>query len=221
MSSISWQEDKVYSRRKATHPVIRDCVERKLGEFKEINGIHTMSCLELGAGDGHYSILLNQYVRRLKLIDKSELMLKSNPVRVESMIASIENYPVEQESFDIVFEANVLHHLDDDRAALESMFSLAKKYVIIIEPNRNNPLTFLLGLLKKDERKSLLFNKRYILNLMPQKSSFELISHKTKGLLPPNKCPVWFWQIFRWADGNIPLIGLDHVYIFKKREENQ
>ena len=50
--------------------------------------------------------------------------------------------PFRDASFDLVFEANLLHHVSDANAVIGEMHRVSRKYVVLLEPNRYNPLMF-------------------------------------------------------------------------------
>lgn len=46
----------------------------------------------------------------------------------------------------MVFEANVLHHVADREGVIREMARTSSRYVVLLEPNRNNPLMFAFSL---------------------------------------------------------------------------
>lgn len=209
--SIEWNDVDLDNRRTCDHPVVVDCISRRFNslEIEENN----LSCLELGAGEGFWTNVLSKKFKVLAT-DSSEVMLERNPYQRKELV-SLPMLPYADNSFDAVFESNVLHHVEDDQKAVNEMIRVAKKYIIVVETNRNNPLTIILGLLQKHERKSLLFSKGYVKRLFKEKN-VKLLRCFSHGCLPPNKCPVWFWRLFRFLDRRIPFFGLENVFIYEK-----
>jgi len=53
--------------------------------------------------------------------------------------------PFGDRSFDVVFEANLLHHVEDRTEVVREMARVSRRWVILIEPNRYNPLMLAFG----------------------------------------------------------------------------
>lgn len=211
-----WPKKMVWSRRDAFHPVVSDYARRRIQLIaKCLTSSSFDSCLELGAGDGFFSVQLMNYFRSFVATDSSAEMLKKNPCSGSKIISNAEKLEFSDNSFDVVFEANMLHHTGDDRKAAEEMVRVSKDYVIVIEPNRLHPLTIILGLIKSHERKSLLFSKKYIKDLFSG-LNVDLDYSVSFGVVPANKCPVFIWKILKYLDVVIPVLGLENILIFRK-----
>lgn len=209
-----WTEERANSRRDARHPIIQDCAKRRIHYV--LNKITSSStCLELGAGDGFFSLPLSEHFQ-LTVTDASEGMLNKNPYTTNAKIMDAAKLSFDNESFEVLFEANMLHHVLDEKKIVQEMQRVSSRYIIILEPNPFNPLTLLLGLLLKDERKSLSFTKNFVRKLFSH-PEWECISAQSYGLLPMNRCPHWFWKIFKKWDGVFPFIGLDNIFIFARK----
>jgi NAD(P)-dependent dehydrogenase (short-subunit alcohol dehydrogenase family) len=61
----------------------------------------------------------------------------------------------DHDAFDIVFEANVLHHVADRNAVVREMARVSRRYIDLLEPNRYNPLMFGFSVLVSAERGGL------------------------------------------------------------------
>ncbi|TSD02425.1 MAG: hypothetical protein Athens071424_71 [Parcubacteria group bacterium Athens0714_24] len=189
-----WEDTKRTKRRHPDHPVVRAFVLPKINFIKEnINLKKEDTLLDVGCGNGFFTYHFAKLCDVTGL-DFSKQMLKIN-VHDKLIHGDAENLPFEDNSFNIVFCSNLLHHLKNPETAIKEMKRVAKKYIIISEPNRNNPLMFLFGLIKKVERQSLKFTKKYLnkickkINIFPFKS---LIS----GFIYPNKTPNIKWLLF-------------------------
>lgn len=213
-SNEYWDGDRVKSRRDSNHPIVSHYAKKKMTLFNSILD-DNKKLLEIGAGDGYFS---NQFEKKVNLtiLDSSEAMLGANPVEADRLIMDCTKLEIEDNSFDIVFEANVLHHLDNPDLAIEEMKRVSRDYIVFIEPNRNNPLNFLLGLVIKEERQSLLYSKSFLKNKL-RDHNLEIISACTHGVYPPNKCPPWYFKLFKNLDRVIPIFGYEIVVVCKKR----
>jgi hypothetical protein len=116
--------------------------------------------------------------------------------------------PFREDSFDIVVASHLLHHLvEPERArAMEQLSRVACRALVLYEPNRNNPLMFAFGLLKKEERMSLAFSKRYVRSLLLE-SNMPLLSVRVEGLIVPNRAPKAWIPISKYLS-RTPLRGL-------------
>jgi SAM-dependent methyltransferase len=90
--------------------------------------------------------------------------------------------------FDLSFCSNLLHHMDTPVAAIREMSRVSKQYIVISEPNRNNPAILALGLAKPAERDSLRFSASYLRQLVEQ-AELEVLACKTMGFVTPNRMP--------------------------------
>ena len=198
-----WERDDLNKRRKPSHPVIRAFVEPKITEIEKYIEIEKNSdLLELGAGNGFFSFYLEN-ICNLTATDYSRKRIELNPAK-SKRVMDASNIEFEDNSFDIVFESNLLHHVVDIDRVISEMKRVSKKYLVFIEPNRNNPLMFLFGLLKKVERNSLKFSLRYMRHLATNEG-LEIVSSITMGLVLPNKTPSWLLPILEKIDGKFQL----------------
>lgn len=154
--------------------------------------------------------MLEDHFGQVVGLDYSEEMLRYNPCQNKFIGSSI-SLPFADKSFDIVVASHLLHHIEEsDRLpTLVEMARVARAAVISFEPNRDNPLMFLLALLSKEERMALKFNKRYIRSLF-KSSGLNLKSIHVENWIVPNKAPHWWIPIGR-AINQSPLrrIGFD------------
>src|SRR4030042_283948 len=174
-------------RRKPTHLVVKEFVIPKLGFIEKIIKLKPDSkILDVGCGSGFFTYYLAKKYQVIGL-DFSEKMLALNPHK-NLIKASAYQIPFKNNSFDLVFCSNLLHHLNHPLKALKEMNRVAKKFVVVSEPNRNNPAILLLGLAKKEERKSLKFSPNYLVSLF-KKTNLQIITQENLGLITPNKTP--------------------------------
>lgn len=182
-----WENQKRSQRRSPKHPVVKAFVLPKIKFItRNINISQKTNLLDVGCGNGFFTYYLAKLINVTGL-DFSKQMLKINPHH-KLIQGEAENLPFNNDSFDIVFCSDLLHHLNEPIKVIVEMRRVAKNYVIISEPNRNNPLMFLFGLIKKEERGSLKFTKEY-LNRICKKQDLKPIRSLTSGLIYPNKTP--------------------------------
>ncbi len=203
IQKLFWEGTK--NRRDPAHPVIQAFVGPKV---KYINSIilnkgekKKLSLLEIGCGDGFFTYYLKKFYHTVAL-DFSEYMLKRNSCRFK-VCASADKLPFNDSYFDITFCSNLMHHLDDPRNAIKEMKRVSRKYIILSEPNRNNPLMFIFGLLNKLERGTLKFSLKYMKTLVDM-SGLKVISTSNLGIILPNKTPKFLLPFLKKVDGKIP-----------------
>lgn len=204
------------NRRPPNHPVVKAFVLPKINFIrKNINLLKNNTLLEAGCGNGFFTYYFAKLCNVTGL-DFSKQMLKLNPHH-KLVQGDVENLPFDDNSFDAAFCSDLLHHLENPKKAIKEMKRVARKYIIISEPNRNNPLMFLFGLIKKEERKSLRFTKKF-LNKICKELDLTPIKSLISGFTYPNKTPnvKILLSILKKLDFNQPL-GSYITIIYKKQ----
>jgi len=199
-----WEQPK--KRREPTHPVIQEFAVRKTDYIKKVirnnQNYDIKSILDVGAGSGFFSYYFEKEFDTTAL-DFSQSMLEINPCQ-KKILGDAENLPFKDNSFDIVFCSNLLHHLENPQKAVNEMKRVSKKYIVLSEPNRNNLLMLLFGLLKKEERALLRFSIKH-LNQLIQNSNLQIIDSSSQGIILPNKTPLFLLPYLKRFNGKFPL----------------
>ena len=200
--------DKTSGRRPPDHPVVRAFAEPKVDFIRacienDQGGSEIGQILDVGSGNGFFTRPLARWASCTAL-DFSERMLELNPVDVAKVCASVLAMPFPDNSFDLVFCSNLLHHISDPAAAVLEMTRVSSRYVVLSEPNRNNPLMFAFGLIKSVERGTLKFNCNYLTKLAAQ-ASLRPLGLETMGVILPNKTPLSLLRFFKPLDGKFPM----------------
>lgn len=187
---IEAKTKKYYSRckeRSFSHPVIQEFSKPKLEWIMSKTNLTNKKVLEVGAGNGYFSNLLIN-ICDLTVIDTSEYQLKLNSAE-KKYLGSVYELPFKKNSFDIVFCSNLLHHLNKPQDAIDEMKRVAKDKVIILEPNRNNPILFIGALFIGHERGAIKSSKKYITKMI-KKSGMKIKEHTyIGGLVMPHGTP--------------------------------
>lgn len=201
---------KITNRRHPTHPVVKAFVLPKIN-FIQINiDIENKTLLDVGCGNGFFTYNFRRRYCDAIGLDNSEQMIRTNPCN-KLILGDANQLPFSKNSFDIVFCSNLLHHLDNPEKAIKEMKRVARGYIIVSEPNRNNPFIFLFALFKKDERNILKSTKNYIKKIC----NLELIKSLTSGLVFPNATPKCLLPILKGFEFN-QYFGGHITSIFKK-----
>ena len=221
MATVDYDEQKDYwegkkKRRSPDHPVVQAFARPKLDFILDaIPGApegERLSMLEVGAGNGYFSHTFDRAFD-LTALDFSPNMLAMNPLAEEQkLVGDAENLPAEDDSYDVVFCGNLLHHLEDPLIAVREMRRVARRHVVLIEPNIINPLMFAFGVVKKEERGSLKFTGWYVKNL-GRRAGMRLRKYTGHGAIVPNKTPRPLLPFARAIDGAYP-VGFYHIAIF-------
>lgn len=208
-----WERDKLNKRRSPSHPCVKEYVVSKIDEIQKVISINKEdTLLDVGCGNGFFSYYFDKICDTTG-IDYSEKMIELNPIK-NKYIMDANNLKFKDNSFDIVFCHAFLHHLDIIDKAIEEMIRVSRKYVIILEPNRNNPLMFLFAALTKEERKALKFSLTYLKNKL-NKNNLRIISAFSYGLIVPNKTPLFLLPLMKIFNFRQPF-GMTNFIIAEK-----
>src|SRR5690606_12199311 len=121
-------------------------------------------------------------------LDLSSNQLQYNPAR-HKQVGSAYELPFADNSFDVVFTSNLLHHLENPALAVREMHRVSKKHVVISEPNRNNPMIFLGALCIPHERGAI-YSSRKNLSTMLEQTGLRITHHTfLGGFVMPNGTP--------------------------------
>ena len=164
-----------------------------------LNGNTTV--LDIGCGNGIYSYYFAQLCGSVTGIDSSENMLSENPcANVVQGDASC--LPFEENSFDVAFEANLLHHVADRAKVVREMARVSRRWVILIEPNRYNPLMLAFALVVPAERGLLTSTRQSNFTLLTE-AGLTPVSSITTGMISQNNTPQSLLPILKLFDREI------------------
>lgn len=207
--------NKTKKRHHPTHPVIKTLVENRINFIKRyirLNG--NIKILDVGCGNGYYTYHFDRITPYSIGIDYSASMLAINPCKNKNL-GDVYKLPFKNDSFDIVFESALLHHLSDVSKVMKEMKRVCKKYVILIEPNRTNPLMFLFASVKKEEKEARKFSLNYMENIV-KKVGLKIIITTGIGVILPNKTPIFLLPWLRGIDRKPLHLGVANIIIAKK-----
>ena len=208
-----WERKGLTRRRSPKHPAVAAYVIPKIGmisRYVDITG--QTSLLDAGCGNGFFTYYFDK-ICNVCGIDYSEKMLQANPVK-NIMRMDVNDMKFKDGSFDIVFCHGLLHHVENADKVLREMRRVSRKYVIMLEPNRNNPLMFLFALAVRQERRVLRFSLSY-LRRMAIKSNLDIIASFPYGMIVPNKTPRFILPLLNLFNFKQPF-GMTNFVIAKK-----
>lgn len=210
-----WSRRQLARRRAPTHPVVAAYVRGKIRCLsRHVSLSPDTTLLDVGCGNGYFSHHFGA-ICRVTGVDFSATMLKMNRLpRKLQMDAGRLGFA--DRSFDIVFCHALLHHVPDAGQAIREMARVARRHVIILEPNRNNPLMFLFSALVPAERQALRFSLRYLCRLAAA-NGVAVEAAFSQGLIAQNRLPRALLPLFVHLDGVQPL-GVTNLLIGRPQE---
>lgn len=184
------------------HPVIAAYVRPKLDYIGGIVPLtKDVSLLDVGCGNGVFTYYFRQMCGFVCGMDNSRNMLSENPCP-DLVQGAATQIPFRDASFDVVFEANLLHHVDDRIKVVGEMARVSKRWVILIEPNRYNPLMLAFGLVVREERGLLTSTRSSNLSLLHQ-AGLKPLSCMTTGMISQNNTPGFLLPWLKWFDRDL------------------
>ena len=207
-----WEMKK--KRRSPDHPVIDAFVAPKIDYIRSHIDINkTTSILDVGCGNGFFLYSFSKISNPVGL-DFSHQMLSMNPCK-KIVQGSALFLPFKDKSFDVVFCSNLLHHIEDPQEAIADMKRVSKRYVILSEPNRNNPLMALFSAKVAEERGALKFSLKYMRGLI-EACGLNIVDSCSMGSIVPNKTPLKLLAFFKRIDRESSL-GFYNLIISKRQ----
>lgn len=208
-----WERQELKKRRPPTHPAVKAYVLSRIKQLiPYVDFNDGTRLLDVGCGNGFFTFYFDQ-VCDVSGVDYSEKMLKMNPVK-KTFRADASDLPFQDSSFDVVFCHALLHHVEHVDDVIQEMKRVSARLVVILEPNRNNPLMFLFSLLVPEERKALRFSLRYLKGMV-ERNKLQIIASFSFGLSVPNRMPAFVAPLARLFDFKHPL-GMTNFIIAAK-----
>lgn len=203
----------IRKRRTPNHLVIKAFVEPKIEFIAEsVNFTKDLKILDVGCGNGFFTYNFSKFAYTVGL-DYSRYMLSINPCN-----PLVQGYalllPFKTNTFDVVFCSNLLHHIEKPEKVINEMKRVSKRFVILSEPNRNNPLMALFSAIVPEERGALRFSLKYM-ERQVELCGLKTIDSSSMGSIVPNKTPSSLLAVFKRIDGKNP-IGFYTVVVASK-----
>lgn len=212
----SFQRDyweSVVERRSPDHPAVKAFAKSKIDLIADAVQLPKLSrLLEVGCGNGFFSYYLKN-IWDVTALDRSRNMLQRNPVP-KKVQGTLEFLPVRDAGYEIVMATNVLHHIPDPLSGVGELARASKRFVVLIEPNRNNPLMLMFGVLKHEERGLLKFSREYLEALVDQ-NGLKLLLSCGHGTIVPNKTPTFALPFLEMFNGSFGL-GFYNLVVAQK-----
>lgn len=179
------------------HPVVAAYADPKVRFIKEHVPL-TGRILDVGCGNGIFTVRFTGTGAEVVGLDYSRHLLKQNS-HPSLICGDATSLPFPDGSFEVAFEANVLHHVPDRELVIREMARTSRRYVVLLEPNRYNPLMFAFSLAVRAERGGL---KSCMSRLEAEVSRCGLgvIGTLTTGMISQNNTPAALVPMLRKFD---------------------
>jgi len=208
-----WERSELDGRRPPDHPAVAAYVLPKIELIRRHVPLAAKTrLLDVGCGNGFFSYRFHQ-ICDLTAVDYSEKMLELNPVPKKGLMDATK-LEFDDSSFDVVFCHALLHHVDDMDGVIREMRRVSRRHVVILEPNRNNPLMFLFSLAVAEERKALRFSPSY-LERAAARCGLNVAACFSSGMIVPNRTPAFLLPLLGRLNFRQPL-GLTNFVIAEK-----
>ena len=183
-------------KRSASHPVVEFFSNQRIEYMRKYIDFNSIkNALDVGSGTGFSSFHFPSFIQ-LTGVDFSYRNLIINPME-RKIQASVYHLPFASNSFDLVYGWDFLHHVENPEKSVAEMARVSKKYLVLFEPNRNNPILYAYGLWNKNERGTLGFHKKRLLKFLDD-IKFRLISCENVGWLFAGTSPIFSLRISKY-----------------------
>jgi ubiquinone/menaquinone biosynthesis C-methylase UbiE len=168
------------------HPVVGAYADPKVQFIKQhvpLGG----QVLDVGCGNGIFTLRFANEGAHVTGLDYSRHLLGQN-AHSRLVCGDATTLPFPDRSFEVVFEANVLHHVPDREGVIREMARTSSRYVVLLEPNRYNPLMLGFALVVRAERGGL---KSCMSRLETEvaRCGLRVIKTLTTGMISQNNTP--------------------------------
>jgi SAM-dependent methyltransferase len=154
------------------------------------------SVLDVGAGNGMFTYWWTHCAGEVVGIELSSNMIDRSPVRDRLLRGDVLNLPFADNSFDVVFAGNLLHHLVQPENALREMARVSRGGVAICEGNRNHPPMAAFGVSSRVCRGLLSYSRRTLGDLVLT-SGIDVVGVTSQGYVYENHSPEFSLPISR------------------------
>lgn len=208
-----WERKALDDRRAPDHPVVKQYVLPKIELIqKQVRLEKNTRLLDVGCGNGFFSYHFAQLCDTVG-VDFSSKMLGKNPIP-QKFLMEADRLAFQDFAFDVVFCHALLHHVEDMDRVLQEMRRVSRRYVVVLEPNRDNPLMWLFSAVVPEERKALDFSLGYLKKKM-EGNRLKVIAALSHGMTVPNKTPAALLPLAKLLDFVQPW-GMTNILIAER-----
>jgi SAM-dependent methyltransferase len=186
-----WDADPEY--REFDHPVVSVFGRQRLDYLSaQLDLASIRTAIDVGCGDGFSTFYMHERIPTVFAVDRSAAMLRRHPMRRAGTVlrGDIMSLPLPDAAVDLAYCWEVLHHLSDPQAAVREMARVSRRYVLVAEPNRANPLQFAFALVDREHRWVLRYSLDYMRGLL-RGAGLRVAHASSGGFILPNRTPPW------------------------------
>jgi len=199
------------------HPVIQAFAGPKVDWIASHVALEGKSVLDVGGGNGYFSQFFMKVCSDTHVVDISDTQLQMNPLASEKRhLGSAYKLDFPDNSFDVVFASNLLHHLDRPEVAMKEFARVARDRVVIMEASNANPLMWLGACVAAHEFRSRLHSKSFVGKLITDQKLHILEHTYQGGMLLPNRSATWTLPFAMYKTLN-PYLSYFQIFIASKR----
>jgi ubiquinone/menaquinone biosynthesis C-methylase UbiE len=218
---VYWEKD--HGFRRYDHPVVRRfALQRVQYIAKQLKLQQIENALDVGCGDGFSTYYMRQHISQIVGVDRSRQMLSRHPLAPASRVclADALELPFPDNSFDLVYGWEVLHHIADPLRVVIEMTRVSRRYVLLAEPNRNNPAQFLFAVWDREHRWVLRYSLHYMRRLFTL-AGLKVQHSDQGGWIFPNVTPIWLLPLLERIPYALPCAISNWVVGIKSSQEEK
>src|SRR5271165_3283474 len=207
--------DKV-AYRDPMHPVVGAYDDPKIqfiGQYVPLTG----TVLDVGCGNGIFTLRFAEAGAKVTGLDYSRHLLEQN-AHSPLVCGDATSLPFPDGRFEVVFEANVLHHVEDREGVIREMARTSRRYVVLLEPNRYNPVMFALSIVVRAER-GVLKSCVSTLDAEVARCGLRVIKTLTTGMISQNNTPASLVPLLRNFDR--PIWWGEYIVVIAEKSGRQ
>jgi ubiquinone/menaquinone biosynthesis C-methylase UbiE len=180
--------------------------------------VQRATILDVGGGNGFFSRFLAAGCGEAHVLDVSAQQLALNPLPASHKhVGSAYDLPFEDQSFDVAFSSNLLHHLDRPEEAVKEMARVARRAVFVIEPSAHNWPLWIGAQCIRHERGATRFTKVHVEALL-RAGGLEIERHTfAGGMVLPNRTPTAALP-FAFASSTRRALCMSQMFLCTKRD---
>jgi ubiquinone/menaquinone biosynthesis C-methylase UbiE len=212
---IYWEGE--HGFRQYDHPVARFFAQQRINYINTFLDLKKVrNCLDVGCGNGLSTFYMSKLIPNIYALDRSNHMLERHPLKGTSGLCRSDAFflPFPKNSFELVYGWEVLHHVENPWLVITEMARVSYHYVLIAEPNRNNPIQFLFALLNREHRWVVHYSLDFLC-MQIQRSGLKALHTGSGGLVFPNKTPHFLLRLLKQIPYSIPL-GISNWVLAEK-----
>lgn len=144
--------------------------------------------IDVGAGTGMFTHWWTQLGAKVVGLELSENMIRRSACPELMQIGDAYEIPFDDDSFDVAFAGNLLHHLERPDHALREMARVAQRGVAIVECNRNHPPMAVFGAVSSVCRGLLSYTRSSTEDVV-RAAGLDLVASSLHGYVYENRSP--------------------------------